>query len=136
MKKIGFQIVSCFMAILLLVSTMSFTVDKHFCCDHLVSLAVFGEADSCGMEMTMAKTDNDTSVNKACCSDETSLVQGQNTLDKTITLDLDQYVFLMAFVHSYVNLFEGLPQHFIPFKEYSPPLLVCDIQVLHDTFLI
>ena len=39
-------------------------------------------------------------------------------------------------VYSYINLFEGLEKNIVPFKNYSPPLIVTDIQVLDQVFLI
>ncbi len=39
------------MAIVVLLSTMSFTLDMHYCGDTLVDIAVFKKAETCGMEM-------------------------------------------------------------------------------------
>lgn len=121
------------MALLVLFSTMSFTVDKHFCGSYLVDQAVFSEAEDCGMEHPaegeMTAEDG--------CRDQKVSVEGQKDLKLSFyDLDLPQQVFLASFTWSYVELFEELPQQFIPFSDYSPPLLVRDFQVLHETFLI
>ena len=75
---------------------------------------------------------------KPCCKDEVDMLKGQDELlVKTFDdLDLDQQVFLASFAYSYINLFEGLPQFIVPHKDYSPPNLVADIQVLDQVFLI
>lgn len=121
------------MALLVLFSTMSFTVDKHFCGSYLVDQAVFSEAEDCGMEHPVegGMTEEDG------CRDQKVSVEGQKDLKISFhDLDLPQQVFLSSFTYSYVELFIELPPQFIPFSDYSPPLLVIDFQVLHETFLI
>ncbi|MCY2688616.1 hypothetical protein OU683_15775 [Salinimicrobium sp. TH3] len=120
------------MAFLVLFSTVSFTVDKHFCGEILVDQAVFSEAKTCGMHGDMS-----TSAEDECCDEEKILVEGQKELKISFDdLDLDQQVFLSSFTLSYANLFEGEPQASTPFFHYKPPLLVYDIHLLDETFLI
>ena len=45
------------MAIVVLFSTMSFTVDMHYCGDNLVETAIFHKAKGCGMEMENPSTE-------------------------------------------------------------------------------
>lgn len=136
MKKMFHNIVSTLMAFLVLFSTVSFTVDKHFCGSILVDLAVFSEAKTCGMEAH--QDDAEPSEKKdSCCSNEKIAIEGQDELKSAFkALDLDQQVFLASFTYSYFNLFEGLPEQIIPFSDYSPPLLVTDIQLMDQVFLI
>lgn len=133
MRKNFQKSISAVLALLVLVSTFSFTVDKHFCGNMLVDLAVFSEAETCGMEM-----DSEMGVAEdSCCTNEKTAVEGQDELKISFnSLDLDQQVFLFSFTHTFINLFEGTPVEVIPFKDYSPPLLVTDIQVLDQVFLI
>lgn len=123
------------LALLVLVSTFSFAVDKHFCGDLLVDMAIFSEAKTCGMSM---HTSSETGFTEdSCCTNEKVAVEGQDELKISFdSLNFDQQVFLSSFTFSYLELFEDLPQHIIPFKEYSPPLLVSDIHVLDQVFLI
>lgn len=133
MKKILQKSGSLVMALLVLFSTMSFTVDKHFCGTYLVDQAVFSKAKDCGMEHP---SEGEMITNDGC-SDQQISVQGQDDLKISINdLDLSQQVFLSTFTYSYIGLFQELPQQLIPFSDYSPPLLVRDIQVLNETFLI
>ena len=120
------------MALLVLFSTMSFTVDKHFCGKVLVDQAVFSEAKTCGMHADAPSTAEDN-----CCDEEKVLVEGQKELKISFDdLDLEQQVFLVSLNFSYLGLFEGEPQQATPFANYSPPLLVYDIQLRDQTFLI
>lgn len=119
------------LALLVLTSTVSFTVDKHFCGTHLVDLAIFSEAEDCGID------DSEGSMSCEGCRDQKVSVEGQNDLKLSFhSLELPQQVFLTTFTFSYVNLFQDFPQEITLYKDYSPPLLVRDFQVLHETFLI
>nr|WP_100611820.1 hypothetical protein [Confluentibacter lentus] len=124
------------LALLVLVSTMSFTVEKHFCGNTLVETAVFTEAIGCGMDMSKLQTAESKKDN--CCKNEVEVVKGQDKLKTTTFDDLkyQQQLFLASYVYSFVNLFEGLSEQIIPHKNYSPPNLVADIQVLDQVFII
>jgi len=136
MKK-GFQkSVSTVLALLVLASTFSFTVDKHFCGSFLVDQAVFSKALSCGMDMP-SHSGTEVMDQDNCCRNQNITVNGQEELNISFnSMDFDQQVFLAAFTFSFNELFEGLPQQVIPYKNYTPPLIVKDIPVLNDTFLI
>lgn len=133
MKDIFRNIGASLLAFVVLLSTVSFTVDKHFCGKMLVDTAVFSEAHTCGMEM-----DNSPGMEEdTCCKDQKVLVEGQDELKRSFEdLDLQQQLFVTSFTYSYLNLFEILPGQAIPFEDYAPPLLVADIQLLDQVFLI
>ncbi len=119
------------MACLVLLSTVSFTVEKHYCGDTLIDSAVFTEVQGCGMEMS--STDK-----KQCCKDELEVVKGQDKLklSKFEELPLIHKVFITSFVCSILDLSETVDKEIIPHKDYSPPNLVADIQVLDQVFII
>lgn len=104
------------LALLVLVSTVSFTVDKHFCGKMLVDTAVFSEAHTCGMEMGsdgLAGMEED-----SCCKDQKIQIEGQDELKRSFDdLDLQKQLFVASFTYSYFNLFESLPGGQIPFVE-------------------
>ncbi len=130
MKKAFQHSISIAMAFLVLFSTFSFTVDKHFCGSFLVDKAIFAEAKTCGMEM-------ETSTETSCCSNEKIAVEGQDELKHQFdSLDLNQQLFLTGFTYSYIFIFEDFSKEIIPFRDYSPPLLVKDIQLVDQVFLI
>lgn len=122
------------LALLVQVSTFSFTVDKHFCGNILVDSAVFSSAKTCGMNMSLAM---DASEEDSCCTNEKTEVEGQDELKISFnSLDLEQQLFLTSFTYSYLNIFEVESLQEVPFLHYSPPLLVTDIQILDQVFLI
>ncbi|MFG6686546.1 hypothetical protein ACGK9U_08195 [Mariniflexile sp. HNIBRBA6329] len=124
------------LALLVLFSTVSFTIEKHFCGDVLIDVAVFTEAEKCAMEAF--EKEQEAITKKICCKDEVDVVQGQDDLRLTSFDDLDfqQQLFITTFSYAFVNLFESLEKHIIPHKDYSPPNLVADIQVLDQVFII
>lgn len=139
MKKAFHDIVVFLMAVLVLFSTTSFTVDKHYCGTILVDTSILSEAKTCGMEMHV-ESDATSSMTEQglCCSNKKISVEGQDELKVSFgSLNLDQQIFLTTFSYSYSNLFRDLSQQqVLPYKNYSPPLLVTDIQVLEQVFLI
>ena len=136
MRQIMTQIASFFMAVLVLFSTFSFTVEQHFCGDLLVDTSFYGKAQSCGMEIQEDADDcNDMGI--MCCSEELLTIEGQDELKISLDqLKFEQHQILVAFVFSYLDLFEDLPNNNNFLEDYPPPLLIRDFQVLHQTFLI
>ncbi|MBT8253112.1 MAG: hypothetical protein KJN68_04010, partial [Bacteroidia bacterium] len=116
MKDVLHKIMSVFMALVVVLSTMSFAVGMHFCGETLVDTALFQKADSCGMELMMKASDSECSVMKInCCTDEQVLIEGQDELKLSFNdLDLEQQFFVTSFYLSYVDLFEGLEEQIIP----------------------
>ncbi|MGK7371563.1 hypothetical protein JRG66_02685 [Salinimicrobium tongyeongense] len=131
MKAFLLKISSLVLAFLMFLSTMSFTVNKHFCGDFLVDQSVFFEADTCGMEHDSGVAD------EKGCSDDSIAIDGQKDLKISFyDLNFDQQVFLVSFAYSFNGLFEELPAKDIPFVKYIPPLIVQEIHILNETFLI
>lgn len=137
-KDFVLRIASASMALLLLASTTSWKVEKHFCMGHLVDVALFSDAEDCGMSISQMNDDNSTmQQDNSCCSDEVIFVAGQEDLKISFdNLSLDQQFFLIAFTHSFTNLFSGLEQQNVGNEYYPPPLLVRDVQILDQVFLI
>ena len=130
--------ISVALATLVLFTTMSFTVDMHYCGDSFIDFSVFQNAQTCGMEKKQSENDCHSEVqDDSCCSDKQIIVEGQDDLKITFdTLNFEQQVFVATFFHSYINLFDVLDSNIVPFRDYKPPLLIRDIQKLHETYLI
>ncbi|MGB1042821.1 MAG: HYC_CC_PP family protein [Tenacibaculum sp.] len=139
MKQLFNKIASIMMALVVVFSTMSFTINSHFCGGTLISTSYFSKAKTCGMEMKQENNNKECSITKKnCCKDVTQLIEGQDSLKKSAldTLSFDQQLFIATFYYSYFNLFEGLHNKVIPFKDYAPPFVVKDIHVLDEVYLI
>ena len=62
---------------------------------------------------------------------------GQNDLKTSFNdIKIDQHEFLVAFTYSYFSLFEIRSERSVLSEYYPPPILVKDIQLLDEVFLI
>ncbi|MEE9406855.1 MAG: hypothetical protein V3V28_02145 [Polaribacter sp.] len=134
MQHVFTKITSTLLAFLVLFSTFSFTVEKHYCGEFLVDVSYVGEAEGCDMKM------DKTSVTKKknCCKDEIHKIEGQDELQQISIdkIDFKKQQFLAAFFVSYSNLFIEITSNQNLYKDFSPPDIPLDYQVLHQTFLI
>lgn len=132
MLKKGFNSVfSLFMAFLVLFSTVSFTVEKHYCGDVLIDAAVFSEPQFCGMETASF-------AEKQCCKEELEIVKGQDKLklSKFEEASLSHQTLPADSSFTKFNLFDFSDERIILYKYYAPPNLVTDIQLLDQVFII
>ena len=124
------------LALLVLVSTVSVTIEKHFCGSFLVDVAVFTEADKCAseaMEIEMVEV-----TKKPCCKDTIDIIEGQDELQLTVDTDMELESPTLMAVISYSDLgivsFDSTAQYLNPY--YDPPDVIADIQVRDQVFLI
>jgi len=137
MKSKLHKILSIALAFVVLTSTMSFTINKHFCGGTLVDTALFVEAQTCGMEQQVSNDSESSNVKSNCCSTEKLVIEGQDNLKLDFsTFDLPSKSFITSFVYLYINQFDNVANKNIHFRDYSPPLIVKDIQVLDEVYLI
>ncbi len=137
MKQVLYKIMSFAMTVVVLFSTMSFTINMHYCGDTLVETAIFQKAKGCGMEMQKPSTEGCAVTKKNCCKNEQALVDGQDELQFSVdTISFEQQVFIASFVYTYINLFEDFDSKISSYEAYEPPLVVRQIFKLDETYLI
>lgn len=127
------------MAVVVLFSTMSFTIDMHYCGDSLVDFSFIQKVKTCGMEKAQAtfSCENPALSEKSCCTDKQVLKEGQDDLKLSLDhLTFEHQVFVVSFSYSYLNIFEVTEFTVDSFFDYPPPFIERDVQVLHQTFLI
>ncbi|NRD20938.1 hypothetical protein HNV08_12850 [Winogradskyella eckloniae] len=134
--SIAHKTFSVTLSFLVLVSSLSLTIEKHFCGETLVDVAIFSDIEKCADDVV--KTDATSVVKKTCCKDEIDVIAGLSeiTINSFEDLDSIHQQILFAYSYSYISLFEGLPKLIIPHEAYTPPKLIKDIQVLDETYLI
>ncbi|MGX1931178.1 HYC_CC_PP family protein [Flagellimonas sp. 2504JD4-2] len=136
MKELFRNISSIFLALMVLLSTVSWTVDKHLCMGRVMDVSFFTLADDCCMEQAMAAMGTD-AIENHCCDDESFTLEGQDNLKlSNPDLDIEQQWFLVALVHSYLALFTPVEELPVPHEKYPPPIMVRDIHILDQVFLI
>jgi len=136
-KGVFKNITACCLAFLVMASTMSFTINEHYCGDSLVDTSLFVKADTCMMEGMGMSNSNNASMQDSCCNDVITIIDGQDEVHqngKQITFQ--QQLFITTFVYTYSALFSNKEKSIVSYRTYIPPLLIKDIQVLDETFLI
>ncbi|PNQ75211.1 hypothetical protein C1T31_03495 [Hanstruepera neustonica] len=137
MKQVFHKILSLSMAIVVLFSTLSFTINMHYCGGTLVETALFQKAKGCGMEMGNPSTESCSITKKNCCDDKQLSIEGQDELQLTVDkITFEQQLFIASFVYTYINLFEGLEKNVSSYEEYKPPLVIRRIYKIDETYLI
>ena len=134
MKQFLTKITSFSLAFLVLFSTFSFTVEKHYCGDFLVDVSFTGDAENCGMDLELKSSKK----KENCCKDEIQKIEGQDELqnNKVENITFENQQFLTAFVVSYNDLFVENTSRNNFYKDFSPPDILKDYLVLYQTFLI
>lgn len=124
------------LAIIVVISTISIPIEKHFCGNKLIDVALFAKAEKCDMATIEQPCSNKKS--SSCCKDISEFIVGQDKLYANSQIDFkfntEYYSLSAVFFHLNKNI--DITQQFIPFKEYSPPDLVPDILVLEQVFII
>ncbi len=116
------------MAFVVLFSTMSFTINMHYCGDTLVETAMFHKAKGCGMEMEKPSTEGCSITKKNCCNNEQLVIEGQDELQLQIDeISLEQQIFIASFVYTYITFSEGLDKNVSSYEVYKPPLVIRQI---------
>lgn len=125
------------LAFLVMASTLSFSVQHHFCGDNLVDSAIFSEVKKCCPD---SNSDKGISVkNTKCCKDKIEVVEGIEL--KKIEISNDTR-FLSNFLIPKRSIgFIDLDNNSIlqlnrAFFQYLPPNLVSDLYQRHQVFLI
>jgi hypothetical protein len=134
MKKSLLKIASISLAFLVLFSTLSFTVEKHYCGDFLVDVSYVGHTDGCGMEMNaLSKT-----TKKSCCKDEIHKIEGQHELQQSadVALVLKGQPEFISTIKTTKDLFQEISTKEFGFKDSSPPDIPLNYQILYQSFLI
>ena len=130
------------MAMLVFISTLSISIEKHYCGDNLVDVAIFTDVQKCDMEASdegIEVSDQGSILMAAsCCKDVIDLYEGQDelSLEKTKVLNTDQKVLIMSFAYVFSGSIDLESQNNTPFIHDTPPKPVRDIQVLNEVFLI
>tara|TARA_B110000046_G_scaffold183632_1_gene220143 strand:- start:3907 stop:4296 length:390 start_codon:yes stop_codon:yes gene_type:complete len=128
---------SILMAFVVFFSTMSFTINMHYCGDSLVETAVFNKAEGCGMEMKKSSTEACFVIKKNCCKDEQLLIDGLDELQTQVdAISFEQQVVIASFLYIYNNLFEGLDKNGSSYGDYKPPLVIRELYKIDETYLI
>ncbi len=129
------------LATLILLSSSGLIINKHYCLDQLVSVAVMQEAEKCHIPQddgASGKDDQQERLQRAdCCKDVSSFYKvSQEQKAETTTFSLFSLSDIDCTVLPQQALALSLVEAcFPPFQQYKPPLLVWDLPVRFQRFL-
>jgi len=128
-------------ALLLFISSTGLVINRHYCQNELKSKAVFLKAQPCHQKRVMSGCPNHDPMQKGedkdCCKDKTEYLKLDQ--DQIIpNIDLRQAVFplIAPVVFTVLSPTVGFYKKSLHYLNYKPPLLVCDLPVRFQTFLL
>ncbi|PCH78421.1 MAG: hypothetical protein COB98_00545 [Flavobacteriaceae bacterium] len=137
MKKLITYIVSLSMAMIVLVSTMSFTVNIRYCDENVVATTLNSNDDPCSTNDL--KTLEDCCIpQKDCCQDTEIVFDGHEELRIQISKEIKiQKALLYALlVDPFYPLYKVALSKHLQYTNYAPPIIIRDRQLIHQVFLI
>ena len=131
------KILSIGLSFFVLFSTSSFSVELHYCCDTLVDIGVFVQAETCSSKSQMSGLISCEDSYESCCHDNQFNKIGHDDLKKSFNdyFSAVPKIFISNYIPSF-NRFLELKKKPTTHKDYRPPLLFRDFTILHETFLI
>jgi len=139
MLQVLHKILAVIIALVVLFSSLSFTVEKHVCMGEVTDVSYFMEPDTCGMTVDECDVNDslETKIKKEkCCNNVQELIPGnQNEQHALQSFEIEQVYFVLVYSYTFLNLLEEKEQS-IAFDYYLPPIVDKDVQALYQTFLI
>jgi len=137
MKKVSLKIVSILMAFVVIFTTLSFTVDMHFCGDTLVETAVFQKVKGCGMELQKSSKDDCVVKSNNCCNDKQLTIDGQQELQISVNaFSFEQPLYVTSIPNTENEFSEVIDKNLLLYKGYFPELVTRQLYKIAETYLI
>lgn len=129
------SIFSTLLALVVVLSSFSLTIDKHICMGRVQSVAILHDAAPCAMEM-MAESGMGT--REGCCQDTQTKIEGNDLQVKNLKpIALEYQSLWVAELPWVIEVLQ--PESRISFDSgiyHIPPLIEREIPILHQSFLI
>lgn len=130
------KIATTLLSLIVLMSTMSFTIDKHYCGEFLVDVSYMGEADGCGMNMDSNSEDKEV-FKKKCCKNESEFVEAPVfQKEQPVSLKEQQQTKLVFTDVIKKEIWFRINENVHQFADIPPPDIEVDFNILYQTFLI
>ena len=137
MNTIVKKISTTLLSFIVLFSSMSFTIDEHYCGNNLMDISYFGDADNCGSEEVTMNSSSSSVKQNNCCKDETTLLESSIfNKEKFNNLQHVDAEVLFFKANSYLGTYKDIAIEIEYYTDFSPPDIAQDFQVLHQVFLI
>ncbi|MEZ5040192.1 MAG: hypothetical protein R2828_09875 [Saprospiraceae bacterium] len=139
------RIVHIILALLILVSSNGFVVNKHYCQKELKSIALFVPAEGCHQAKAMKNCPmHSAGINdhqnkdekKGCCDDETEYIKlDEEQIPPSVDMNFLDHLTLLPVLFVALQLeLPSLDARSLHYLHYKPPLIVYDLSVSLQTF--
>jgi hypothetical protein len=148
------RIIALTLAFLILMTSVSFAIDSHYCNGELKSVSLFGKAKTCHekavankkvtcphhqkMQQEAKKTNGDKVVKNDCCKNKTTIIQSDDDqINSDLSLPISQQ--LQQFAIAYILAFHATittDKQSIQEISYLSPVIPREIYVLSEAFLL
>jgi hypothetical protein len=143
MKAVLLKIGALLMAFIVLFSTLSFTINMHYCNGSLFDTSIIKQVKTCGMNSDLNQNENTffkgcSVLKDNCCEDKQIAIEGQSQLRILLDkINLDQYLFVDTIPHSTIVFLESLNFE-LGSQNTSLHLFTTDISIykLNESYLI
>src|SRR5690554_3500545 len=136
------KVLAISLAFILLLSNVGVTLATHLCGGQaLMSRIMVGAGDlDCGMPGMDSDSEPENGIHykaKPCCENHYQTLEVKDDYQPSKIVQLDFNIdFAVALVHTFLNIGLFLEADKPPYGNYSPPLLLRDITVLNQVFII
>ncbi|MBW3546452.1 MAG: hypothetical protein KY428_12795 [Bacteroidetes bacterium] len=118
---------------LLLVGNIGFTIGTHLCCGQAVNSELMIGHNHLA-DNDCPKKGKHVQI-KGCCEDHYQTIVIEDEL-KSAPVQVSSFEFALAFVHTFLNIALFSDTEKPQYSHYSPPLLLRDMPVLNQVFII
>jgi hypothetical protein len=124
---------SVLLSLIILLSSLNFSLSAHYCGQTIVDVALFGEAEACSMA---AEMNNDSE--EPCCSDRQIIIEGEDYLSsKSFEKQEVEKIDILLFEFQFpLELFLEDEKTQSLIVQYTPPEIEKEITILVQSFLI
>lgn len=124
---------SVLLSLIILLSSLNFSLSAHYCGQTIVDVALFGEAEACSMA---AEMNNDSE--EPCCSDRQIIIEGEDYLSSKSfeKQEVEKIDILLSEFHFPLELLLEEEKTHSFLVHYTPPLIEQDITLAVQSFLL
>lgn len=125
---------SVLLSLIILFSSLNFSLSAHYCGQTIIDVALFGEAEACPMAVEM-NCDTD---EKPCCADRDIIIEGEDYLSskRFEKQEVEKVEILLAELQYPIDLLLEEKQTSFFSQHYTPPLIEQDITLAVQSFLL
>ena len=135
------RVLAISLALILLTSNIGLAMATHFCSGEAVKTEIVlghGHLD-CGMSGMDRGAEPNTEKgpkSKNCCENDYQTIEIEDDYHSSFAPLLFNLDFVVALAHTFLNIAPVAETEKSPYAHYSPPLLLRDLSVLNQVFII